>query len=838
MTVVEKGSHVGGTTALSGGTTWIPAVEGGREEALAYLESLSHGLIEPAPAEAFVDTGPEFLAWVQARTPVGFHVVPGLPDYHPEHPGGKPKGGRSHDPDLFRVGALGGWSDRIVMPERTPRLMLTEVPLGGGDGTTAPGTPDRAQRKAEDWRGCGHALVGGLLSYLLDHGIEPHVGAGAAELLFRRHECGVRTDDAHERHIRPAAGPGRVAGVRLSTRPATRWPVPPGWSTAVRAGRSARPWCPATAQAATQRGSGRDRPTSQGVAGPRRARTACDAGGAPARSDPGRSSAGSAPPRSFGAGRRWSRVTRAQHDSRVDATSTDAALTLPGTLRRTATVASLTNPDAGVVTPDERAPWGRILTGAEALAARLAELGVEEGARVGLVAGNGVAGIEMLFACGMLNAACVPVNTRYTAPEIRHLLADAAVDTLVVTDEAELVAGAVPDLGADGPPDGLPALRRAVVVGADRPGFVRVDDDPGPSAPFRFAKPDDVALIVYTSGTTAHPRGCPLTHATLVEAGRAVGRGRFRCGPDDVLWDVLPLFHLSFVNPLLAILDAGGTFVTDRRVDAGRALHQIRDEGVTVAFTCFPTVMDALLAHPDFDECFAGVRLMLNVGTPETLRAIQSRAPRAIQLTSYGSSEMAGIAATTHPDDPDDVRLGTNGFPLPGIELTVVDPDTRGPLPTGEAGEVLARGTGMFTGYVGGEPHDRTAWFASGDLGLLDADGRVHYRGRLKDMVKVGGENVAALEIESVLAGHPGVRTVAVVPAPDPRYTEVPAAFVELHPGASASAEELQEHCAATLARFKVPRHIRFVTDWPMSSTKIRKGPLRERIAGELRGDP
>ena len=213
VTVVEKGERVGGTTALSGGTTWIPAVEGGRDDALSYLDSLSHGLIDRALAEAFVDTGPEFMAWVAERTPVGFHVVPGLPDYHPEHPGGKPKGGRSHDPDLFRVGALGEWADRIVMPERTPRLMLTEVGLGGGRGP-APGTPDRARRKAEDWRGCGHALVGGLLAYLLERGIEPRVGSGAAELVFSRSDRGARADDADGGGIRP--GPGRVAGVRLA----------------------------------------------------------------------------------------------------------------------------------------------------------------------------------------------------------------------------------------------------------------------------------------------------------------------------------------------------------------------------------------------------------------------------------------------------------------------------------------------------------------------------------------------------------------------------------------------------------------------------------------------
>ncbi|MET0190419.1 MAG: fatty acid--CoA ligase family protein [Pseudonocardia sediminis] len=342
----------------------------------------------------------------------------------------------------------------------------------------------------------------------------------------------------------------------------------------------------------------------------------------------------------------------------------------------------------------------------------------------------------------------------------------------------------------------------------------------------------DTALMVYTSGTTAHPRGCPLSHEAVVGVGVGVGRDRFRCTPDDVLWDVLPLFHLSFLNPLLAIMDAGGTFVTDRRFDAGRALAQIRDEGVTVAFTCFPTVMDALLARPGFTEAFSRVRLMLNVGPPDTLRAIQARAPGTVQLTSYGSSEVGGIGATTHPDDPDEVRLGTNGRPLPGMEMAAIDPATGDRLPPGELGEIVVRGTSTFSGYW--HDDDKTAasttadgWFRSGDLGFVDAEGRVSYRGRIKEMIKVGGENVSAMEVEVVLARHPGVAVVAVVGVPDDRLTEVPAAFVELLPDSAATADELLEHCRAELARFKVPRHLRFVRDWPMSATKIKKGELR-----------
>lgn len=209
--VFEKADAVGGTAALSGGTTWIPVnphqaaagVDDSRADALSYLESLSHSMIEPALAAALVDTGPQFIEWVERATPVRFHVVTGMPDYHPEHPGGKPGGGRSLDPALFCFRELGQWADRVVMPDRVPRLTLTETPLGGGTGITAP--PDRAARKAEDWRSCGHALVGGLLKALLDRGIEPVTGARAVGLL---HGGEGRS--------------GRVTGVRLEVAGGTR----------------------------------------------------------------------------------------------------------------------------------------------------------------------------------------------------------------------------------------------------------------------------------------------------------------------------------------------------------------------------------------------------------------------------------------------------------------------------------------------------------------------------------------------------------------------------------------------------------------------------------------
>ena len=199
----EKGEMVGGTTALSGGIVWVPnnphmapaGLSDSRDEALRYLDSLSLGMIDPAMAETLIDTGPEAVAWLEERTPLRLQIVGGYPDYHPEHPGGKPGGGRSLDPGLFPFDELEGWAARVVVPASLPRLTLLETPLGGGDGRIDPGELDARTRR--DVRGRGQALTGALLKACLDRGIEPITGAAAQELIV---------------------ADGRVTGVRFAAR--------------------------------------------------------------------------------------------------------------------------------------------------------------------------------------------------------------------------------------------------------------------------------------------------------------------------------------------------------------------------------------------------------------------------------------------------------------------------------------------------------------------------------------------------------------------------------------------------------------------------------------------
>jgi acyl-CoA synthetase (AMP-forming)/AMP-acid ligase II len=219
---------------------------------------------------------------------------------------------------------------------------------------------------------------------------------------------------------------------------------------------------------------------------------------------------------------------------------------------------------------------------------------------------------------------------------------------------------------------------------------------------------------------------------------------------------------------------------------------------------------------------------MLNVGPVDLLAQMQAAVPGVVQLSLYGSTEGGGAITYGRLDDDLDTRLTTCGAPLPGTEVRI-----------GADGEILVRSFALFEGYANDDAKTEAAfdaggWYRTGDRGALDERGRLRFLGRLKDMLKVGGENVAPAEIESLLSTHPAVKLVQVVGVPDARLDEVPVAFVELRAGAEASEEELIAFCAQRIASFKVPRWVRFVGDWPMSATKIQKGPLREAMLAEL----
>jgi fatty-acyl-CoA synthase len=290
------------------------------------------------------------------------------------------------------------------------------------------------------------------------------------------------------------------------------------------------------------------------------------------------------------------------------------------------------------------------------------------------------------------------------------------------------------------------------------------------------------------------------------------------------------------------VLGKGATFFSDYSFDADRTLATLRDEQITQFYPAYQPVTEAVLAHPDFDKTdLSQINTWLNVAPPEVLGKFQKRLPHAVQLTTYGGTE-GGCVSLTRRDDPLEVRLNTCGACQPGLELRVVDPFGE-PLGPGERGIIQFRGYNTLHGYWNAP--EKTAesildggWVTMQDLGVLDEAGRVLFLGRVKETLKVGGENVAPQEIEAQLSTHPAVKLVSVVGIPDQRLVEVPAAFVELLPGKEASEEELIAHCRGRIASFKVPRMIRFIEadEWPMSATKLQRFKLRDRLVAELSG--
>jgi acyl-CoA synthetase (AMP-forming)/AMP-acid ligase II len=351
----------------------------------------------------------------------------------------------------------------------------------------------------------------------------------------------------------------------------------------------------------------------------------------------------------------------------------------------------------------------------------------------------------------------------------------------------------------------------------------------------------DVGLMLYTSGTTANPKGCVITHDSVIGPWREAAR-RLGITGDDRMWDPLPLFHLSCLGPLLFMVDLGGTIVTTTHFDAAEALADIATERISWVYSIFPTITMALVTHPAFGSLDTSrIRGTLNSAPPDTMRVIQRAFPNTPNYGGhFGLTEASGAVTCHRVDAPVSERLETHGAALPGLEVRAADPESGSDVPPGEPGELLVRGRGLMAGYYG-DPEAtaeavREGWLHTGDLGTISAEGLVTFRSRLKDMLKVGGENVSPAEIESHLSTHPAVKLAKVVGAPDERLGEVVAAFVEVAPGHTMGEDDVIAHCEGAIASFKVPRHVRFVSDWPMSATKIQKFRLRETIASEIEG--
>jgi acyl-CoA synthetase (AMP-forming)/AMP-acid ligase II len=480
---------------------------------------------------------------------------------------------------------------------------------------------------------------------------------------------------------------------------------------------------------------------------------------------------------------------------------------------------------------------------------------------VGILANNSRELVAAIFGATLANCVAVPLNARHKSSELGFIIENADLSLILTTaadtrfvDFRESLTGALPSLAEaiHGGPLALPEapkLRHIVLLEGHGPaGFTshaqfanaaalvsprQVDDAR------RRTRIRDTAIIIYTSGTTANPKGCMLTHEALTRGPVERADRRFRSSDHDVTWGGGPLFHIGSFGPFVGSIGTGGTYLTDVVFDAGRALDLMEQENVTAAWPWFPAILQPLLDHPDFrPERLASLRKVLLIAPPPLVKRVQALFPQVEFMQACGMTETAGIFALCGPDETPEQRATSHGTAVPGVEVRIVDPESGEPMPHDKVGEILVRGYCVMSGYYRApektaEALDADGWLHTGDLYAQSAEGQLTFNGRAKDMLKVGGENVAAVEVEAYLCRHEAVKIAEVVGKPDPRLDEVPVAFVELRPGYAATPQELIAFCTGNIASYKVPRAVYIVTEaeWPMSATKVDKRALRARLS-------
>lgn len=511
--------------------------------------------------------------------------------------------------------------------------------------------------------------------------------------------------------------------------------------------------------------------------------------------------------------------------------------------------AAMTWPDEdAVVLDDSRHTFQGLFAASETMAKALIAVGVRPEDRVGIYMPTCLDFVETMFACAMTGAVPVLVNARFRAREVSHVLRDSDAVTAITADIAASYgnySGRLKESLED-----VSLKITPIVLGAPVDGFIDrqmllTAAGSVASEAVHSARQDvrvgQAAVMPYTSGTTGQPKGCLLTHESLMRVAIAAA-DRWGISDYDRIWDPLPLFHIGGIFPLLTCMHRGATFVTTTHFDPQEAIEQLVSERCTFAYPLFPTIMQALVHHPAFAKAdFTRIRTVVHAAPPEAMMKVERHWPHAKLTSVYGFTECGGLVSLGAPTDPDEKRIRTSGRSIPGVSVRIVDPESGLTLPAGRKGEIVVKSTAMFGGYHNDSKKTSTTlrdgWFHTGDLGALDDDGWLSFLGRTKDMMKVGGENVAAAEIETYLEQHPSVKLAQVVGVPDRKYVEVPAAFVELLPGTQLHGDDLRAFCQDKIASFKVPRYFRIVSEWPTSSTKIQKFRLRQGLIDELRLD-
>ena len=465
-----------------------------------------------------------------------------------------------------------------------------------------------------------------------------------------------------------------------------------------------------------------------------------------------------------------------------------------------------------LVTRSARLSYDDLFLKAKRTAGALQAMGIGRGDHVGILMGNDENWLALFYGAALIGAVTVPVNTRFKAPEIEYCVrqSDCKVLFYVPTFMKQDFAHFIKDL-----PVGKIDVSRGLPSGELDPVEVA---------------PDDTLLMQFTSGTTAYPKGVMLSHEMMLrdawEAGRRVG-----IRAEDRYFNCRPFFHVagSTLSALMA-LGAGATLVTLPAFEAGAALEMMEGERCTLV-SGNDTIFQMLMGHEDFPKRKLALRGGWAAAGPQTMRRIIDVLGAKHICAAYGLSEASPNVVMSDWREPEELRVQGLPLPLPGVEVRI-----------SEEKEIQVRGWNVMKGYYNNPEATAKAftpdgWLRTGDLGELTADGRLRMVGRLKDVFRVGGENVAPAEVEEALLAHPAVETAQVVGVPDARLGEVPCAYVTLKN--DVSGEELLSWCKTRLAGFRVPRYLRIVSDFESigmtASGKVQKAKLREHALRELK---
>ncbi|MFZ0664973.1 MAG: AMP-binding protein [Acidimicrobiales bacterium] len=482
-----------------------------------------------------------------------------------------------------------------------------------------------------------------------------------------------------------------------------------------------------------------------------------------------------------------------------------------------------------------RLTYAQLLDCAQRSAGKLAGR-FDEDERICCVSASTPDALVLSYAAAFAGLVLVPVNPSLRPAEMSYLFSQSGASGVFTggewrgSDLGGVTAAAATD---------VPSVREVI----DLRQVVPITPGRGEScdvSELREPEPDDIAQIVYTSGTTGLPKGARLTHRGMTNAAR-FGGIRFGIEPGDVYVDTMPLHHVGGQVVAFQICQALATAVLVTAFDAGVVLELVESEHATITVGV-PTMLLSLIEHPDFNwRDLSSLRSVSSGGAvvpPELVRHIEA----SLQVRSticFGQTESCGFISQTHDGDSAEDKAETLGQPLPRVEARVVSVTDGSVVDCGDVGELEVRSPFVMSGYhqmdvATTEALDPEGWLRTGDLVTMDERGFLRIAGRSKDMIVSGGENIFPVEIETVLSSHPGVAMAAVLGVPDHMWGEKVVAFVRPVPGGSLDTEQLGRYVRERLASFKVPKQIYVTDDFPLTASgKIQKFILRQRIVGE-----